>query len=185
MTQPASADLFSEIMRLVDRFGPEAVKKAANELIKLPRGRKAMDDDWEKLKPFLDADADDWLAGRDPLNLRTNNFIATKFSEQYPGQSAPSTVHRIAAKLSAKPTGRVWRMLLSAVSRSREGHPYEIHLRALRELRDFDNSTPLWLNYRLAQAAVRQYRQEQGCEAPAGMSIVDIEKANAAGQIKA
>lgn len=90
--------LEKDFRRLIGRYGPDAVRVVGQRETAKPVGRKA-DNDWPKLRPWLEMDARDWLDGRDPAQLRKPYFVGTAIAREHPGQSPTSTRDRIRSKL--------------------------------------------------------------------------------------
>jgi hypothetical protein len=123
-------DAESDIRRAIERYGAHAVYDAAVKLAKPKRGPRTIDD-WSRLKHVTQQDAVEWLAGLDPLKLRTNYAVAQKFAREHPGHSYDSTRDRLEGKLRLE---RKIRMLQEAADLSFADHPHKTYLKALKEL---------------------------------------------------
>lgn len=170
--------LRQDLLRMVDRYGAGEVLMAAKAMIQLRPGRKAAND-LSLLLPYYQQDAVDWLAGKRPLEERSNNSIANAIAEAHPGQSRESTARRIRGKLAQRFQGRRWYMLVKALAASHKNHPHELYGRALFELDRLDDDREdqtWWRELRNARATIAEYRAIKG-EAPiASMSFDDIER---------
>ncbi len=168
-----------DIRRAIGRYGADAVKAAVKEATKAKRGRKR-EPDWPELRPIIEADARDWLAGRDPFAARSNYAIAKQFSERSPGHSIVSTYKRIERKLSRGPHDRRWFTLVTAENLSQKVGSYLAHLRALKALSELPESAhpDIW-RFRLdrARATVADYEAREGKAPLAEMTIHEIEEA--------
>lgn len=168
-----------DIRRAIGRYGAEAVKKAVKEATKAKRGRKP-EPDWPELLEVMKADAREWLAGNDPFTARTNYAIAKDYAERNPGQSAASTHQRIEGKLSRKPYGRRWYVLVLAENLSRDNGPHEAHLRTLEALSGLPESErpDLWkFSLDRARATLADYEAREGHPPPAKMTFREVEEA--------
>lgn len=168
-----------DIQRAIWRYGAEAVKKAVKEATKAKLGRKR-EPDMVELSDVINADALDWLAGKDPFTARSNYAIAKDFAERNPGHSAISTHKRIERKLSRGPYDRRWFTLVTAENLSRDKYPYTAHLRALEALTQLPETTraKTWeLSLNLAQATIADYVTRKGQLPDAAMSFKDVEGA--------
>lgn len=93
-----SDDLAHEISRLISRFGAAVVRDETKRLCGGKAGNKTKAD-FPYLMEEFGRDARDWLAGRDPMKIRTNYSIAKGFSERCSGSSKVSVRKRIERKL--------------------------------------------------------------------------------------
>lgn len=166
-----------EVRRLIWRFGADAVKRAIKEETKTKRGPKKKPD-WKELREVVEADARDWLEGRDPFKLRTNHAIAKMFAESRPGHSAISTFDRIKRKLRIGPYNRRWYILVTAEGMSRDTYPHAAYLRTLEALSKLPDANDVWGSMlEMARASIADYERLKG-EAPAPtLSIGEIKEA--------
>ena len=154
-----------DIRRVINRYGPEAVKAAVKALTKPRRGRPKIND-WRELQSVMEADAREWLQGGDPIAARSNYAIAKQFAEANPGQSTVSTNQRIERKLARKPYDRLWYMLVTAETMTRDNYSWKQHIRALEGLQDTDTH-PVWANkLERAKSDIADYQTKLG-EPPA------------------
>ena len=116
------------VRHLTMKFGRAAVKEASKRLTKAKTGRKAEQDESE-LREVYDSDAELWLAGKNPLKLRSNRKIAQDIATRKPGHSSDSTKRRIMQKLSKD---RRVKMLWHAALVSRDKHRHENHIKAVK-----------------------------------------------------
>ena len=168
-----------DIRRAIVRYGADAVKAAVRRLTKPKRGRKP-EKDWPELREVINADARDWLAGRDPVAARSNYSVAKDFADKMPGHSAVSTHKRIERKLTKKPYDRRWFMLVTAENLSRDGVPHAQHIRALEALAQLsqDAGGQAWkLSLELAKSAISDYQTKKGAPPPAELSMKEIQDA--------
>lgn len=166
-----------DIRRAIWRYGPQAVKEAVREATKAKRGRKR-EPDWSELRELIEADARDWLAGKDPFAARSNYAIAKEFSERMPGQSAISTHKRIERKLSHGPHDRRWYTLVSAQDQSRMAGSYHRYLRALDALTKLQEPShpDLWQAVLdRARATIADFQAREGRPPPEEMTYQEIE----------
>lgn len=167
-----------DIRRAVQRYGAEEVKRAIKEATKKKRGRKR-EPDWSELRHIIEADARDWLEGKDPFAERSNYAIAKEFSERNKGQSAISTYKRIERKLSRGAHNRVWFTLVSAENQSRDKYSYLQHIRALVALVDLpgeaDGIFSIWLQ--TAMKTLLDYEAREGSAPPESMTFAEVEAA--------
>jgi hypothetical protein len=163
-----------DIRRAINRYGADAVQLTVAKLTKRKRGAPKMND-WVELGPVIEAEAMDWLAGRDPIAARSNYNIAKEFADKNPGHSHPSTMKRIKRKLSKKPHGRHWYILAFAYEKSKDGYPYGIHLRALEELHKIDEHG-FWDGLLdLANCDLQDYEAKIGKGPPTDLSMKEIQ----------
>lgn len=163
-----------DVRRAISRYGPEAVKAAVKARTKLRRGRTKINDGRE-LRHVGEADAREWLEGGDPIAARSNYSVAKLFAETNPGQSAISTHQRIMRKLRQKPFDRLWYLLVTAESLSRENYSWKQHIRALEGLTEVD-SHPVWTDIlHRAESDVADYEAKKG-EPPAdALTMKEVE----------
>lgn len=164
--------LDDDIRRLCARYGTEAVKEAVNRYAKPKRGRKPHKD-WLELQSVIEADALDWLNGKDPFTLRSAYSIAKDFADNNPGHSRDATLNRIKRKLSKN---RRWMVLYTATNLSFESHPYATHIRALEAFGKLE-SHPVWvsiLNH--VNSVLIDYEAKKGEAPPVHMSMKEVEK---------
>lgn len=154
-----------DIRRAINRYGAEAVKDAIKRLAKPRRGRPKIND-WRELRSVIEADAKEWIEGGDPIAARSNYAVAKQFAEANPGQSTISTHQRIERKLAKKPYDRLWYMLMTAETMTRENYSWKQHVRSLKDLSEVD-SHPVWSDgVRRAMSDVSDYTVKKG-EPPA------------------
>ncbi|GGE21452.1 hypothetical protein GCM10011529_30110 [Polymorphobacter glacialis] len=163
----------AELQALIKRHGKAAVRCAATKLCKGRVGRK-VEPDWPLLAPYVQADADAWLDGKIPEELRKNNAIAEDFAEKYPGQSRASTHRRIMGKLAKH---RVTSYLSAAWKKSENYRPHADYFRAGEALIAHDNRFQNLVSYpaETKKGALARYRDKLG-EPPAEMTIAEIAK---------
>lgn len=167
-----------DIRRAIWRYGAEAVKKAVKEATKAKRGRKR-EPDWSELRETIEADAREWLDGKDPFAARTNYAIAKQFSERNPGHSIISTHKRIERKLSRGPYDRRWYTLVSAESQSRDCGPYGAHIRTLQALSELPETTQpnVWqLALDRARSTIADFEAREGNLPPDEMTFREVEE---------
>ena len=164
-----------DIRRAINRYGREAVKDAIKRLTKPRRGRPTMND-WHELRNEIEADARDWIEGGDPIAARTNYALAKQFADANPGQSAVSTHQRIERKLSKKPHGRVWFMLVTAENMTRESYSWKQHIRALEALSK-EASASLWESFLdRAKSDAEDYQSKLGEAPPDELTMKQVEE---------
>jgi hypothetical protein len=167
-----------DIGRAIRRYGAEAVKLAIKKQTKAKKGRKP-EKDWPELRDIIEADARDWLNGKDPLQTRSNYSIAQDFARRNPGHSAVSTHQRIERKLKKKPHDRRWFMLLTAESLSRDGVPYSQHMRALEALAALtpeNGGHRVWqISLENAKNDIADYQKKTGEYPAEHLSIKEVE----------
>lgn len=176
-----------DIRRAVWRYGSEAVKNAVKEATKAKLGRRRMRD-WPELREVIEADARDWLAGKDPFTARSNYAIAKMFAERNPGHSVISTHKRIERKLSKGPFDRRWYTIVAAENLSRDAFPHAAHMRALRALSELPEAArPVIWQAGLARAVatLADYEAREGQVPAAEMTFRQIEDAVKRGGIAA
>ena len=158
-----------DIRRTITRYGALAVKDAVKLQTKAKRGRKPVAD-WHELRSVMDADAADWLAGGDPFKSRSNYSIAKEFADRNPGHNHPATMKRIGRKLKK----RELFALMTAEQTSREGHPFEVHLRTLAALGKV-HGHPLWQSeLERAKSDIADYEAKTGTPPPAHLSMKEV-----------
>lgn len=156
--------LEQEVRRLIAVHGAEAVKAEITAATKPRRGRKP-EKDWLLLRPYIEADARDWLEGRDPFVLRSQKSIAREVAAKHKGQSFDSTMRRIERKLAEK---RERMMLYTAEAMSRREYPYPAHFKVLEELAKSGEMDGLWQRWlEQDRAIVARYREVYGEPDPA------------------
>lgn len=168
-----------DVRRAILRYGAEEVKRAVKAATKKKLGRKK-EPDWSELRHVIEADARDWLAGKDPFSERSNYAIAKEFAERNPGQSVISTHKRIERKLSRGPHNRVWWTLVSAENQSRDGYPYSQHIRALRALADLPDAwsrETFGFGLQKALQTLSDYEAREGAAPPDTMTFAEVESA--------
>ena len=163
-----------DIRRAINRYGAKAVKDAAKQLTKSKRGRPNLPD-YPKLRDVFEADARDWLDGRDPMAERSNYSIAKSFAETNPGQSPISTYQRIERKLAKKPFDRTWIMLVTAEKISRTSYSWEQHLRVLQELSETDTFSVWTKLFDRAKLDVADYERKNGEPPPTILTMNEVE----------
>lgn len=168
-----------DIRRAIGRYGADAVKRAVKEATKAKRGRKR-EPDWPELREIFEADARDWLEGKNPFEARSNYAIAKELSERNPGHSIVSTHKRIERKLSRGTHERRWFVFVLAENLSRDAGPHEAHIRALVALSELREPTQpdLWkFSLERARATLADYEAREGHPPPAKMTFREIEEA--------
>lgn len=151
--------LAAELHRLISRYGAKAVRDEAKRIGKGKAGRPDERDYW-LLKDVLEMDARDWLEGRDPLAIRSNNAVASQIAGQNPGQSRDSTHRRIMRKLSEH---RCAWMKVKAMWISEEERPFADFFKVAREIEalpDYAQSTAQLTH--LHCQALERYRARYG-----------------------
>ncbi len=163
--EPVAPTVESAVSQLISRYGKEAVKTAVLAATKPRRGRRA-EKDWPLLAPFIEQDALDWLAGNDPIKLRSNYAVAKKFAERHPGHDQVSTYKRVLPKLAAV------KFLMLAGSWSVSKGSHLLHLKALDALANGDN---IWTEIRgYVRQDLERYAQKHGAQPPAEMSMSEV-----------
>ena len=166
--EPVAPTVESAVSQLISRYGKEAVKTAVLAATKPRRGRRA-EKDWPLLAPFIEQDAVDWLAGHDPIKLRSNYAVAKKFAERHPGHDQVSTYKRVLPKLAAD---RRIKFLMLAASWSVSKGSHTLHLKALDALAHDDN---IWTEIRgYVRQDLERYTQKHGAQPPAEMSMSEV-----------
>jgi hypothetical protein len=168
--EPSLEDL---IRLAIERYGSDAVRTTVKALTKSRPGRPKLHD-WLELRQVVEADARDWLEGRDPFSLRSNYSIAKEYAEKHPGWNAISTYKRIERKLGERPYGRAWFMLVRAMLGSRDKWPYAIHLKALQELLAIDPNPNFQTLLRVAQSNISAYETKSGQAPPPALTMREI-----------
>lgn len=163
--------LEAELRKLIQQHGPVVVRKTAERLCKAKVGRKA-EKDWLQLKDVIYQDAADWLSGKDPRLLRSNNAIASDFSDKHPGHNRASTHRRIMGKLAKK---RESMFLITAWQMSEAEWPFADYFRASQALADLGGSLgELALSLADTKRGVlARYRDAHG-EPPKDMTVAAI-----------
>lgn len=168
-----------DVHRAIQRYGAEEVKRAVKAATKKKLGRKK-EPDWSELRHVIEADARDWLTGKDPFSERSNYAIAKEFAERNPGQSAVSTHKRIERKLSRGPHNRVWWTLVFAENQSRDCYSYLQHIRALRALADLPDAWSREMFGFMLERALRtlsDYEDREGAVPLDTMTFAEVENA--------
>ena len=164
-----------DIRRAIARYGAEAVKDAVKRQTVGKPGRKP-EKDWPGLKPAIEADARDLLAGSDPAARQSNYAIAKEFADKQPGHSHPATMKRIERKLTAQ---RRSMALYAAEALALKEYPVATYLRVLEALTEH-NGHPVW--NRIANNSrmqVADYESKFGA-LPTNMTMEQLEEANRA-----
>lgn len=166
-----SDDLDREVDRLFKVYGVDDVKRTVKRLGRKRAGRPS-ERDWALLWPFMQRDAEHWLAGRDPEALRTPRSIAEEAARGAPGASPVATFQRIYRKLRSS---RRRMMLIAAMEMSEGSYPLHHHLRALTALVEDEGSSEIWrLLKERAELRLQLYISSFGEPAPQ-MSAAAIE----------
>jgi hypothetical protein len=164
-----------DIRRAISRHGADAVLESAKRQCGRQRGRPKVNE-WPELRPIILAEAKDWLAGKDPIAVRTANSIAEEIADKNPGHNRSSTVSRIRRKLNQTPHGRYWQILVCAYRVSEEeSYPYARSVRALGELRKIDGHSPWGWMLEQASFHIREYEAKTGEQPPANLSMKEVE----------
>ena len=170
---PQESTLEGLIRLAIDHYGSDAVRATAKALTRSRPGRPKLHD-WLELRHVTEADARDWLEGRDPFSFRSNYSIAKEYAEKHPGWNAISTYKRIERKLGQKPYDRVWFMLVRAMLGSRDKWPFAIHLKALQELAVIDPNPNFQTLLRVAQSNISAYESKSGQAPPPELTMREI-----------
>ncbi len=165
-----------DVMRIIRRYGAEAVKKSVADQTKGRRGRPPLKD-WPEFHEYLKQDAADWLSGKDPFSIRSNYWIAKQAADKLPGNSAVSTQERIERKLRKQ--REIW-MLIHAENIGKNGYPHSAYLRAVLALKEKSPHECWELTHRLALEEISEYEMKHGRPPPAAMSMDEIKEANRA-----
>jgi hypothetical protein len=172
------------IRRLIAVFGADAVKAEIAKLTKPRRGAPPKKDGL-LLRPFLEPDAKDWLEGRNPFELRTNNANAKAADGANPAShTQPLTQWRRLMRWQGR--WRMQQMLWGALDLAWDQYPYAAHFRVLEALaeegarREAKGELPkeahgVWqLTLQLDRKSLARYRELYG-EPPSAMTWREIE----------
>lgn len=160
-----------DVRRLLSRYGADELKQAIKRQTKKTPGRKHVNDQLA-LQPFLDESAAMWLAGNDLSFSRTNYAIAKEYSRKIRGNSLESTNRRLLRKL--KSDCSLW-VLQRAFRLSREGYPYQAHIRTLEKLSEI-SANPIWRVFlQDSKTSVADYEAKMGHAPPADMDMCELE----------
>ncbi|MEO9461886.1 MAG: hypothetical protein ABJ242_04035 [Marinomonas sp.] len=173
MTKPKNSaeDYILEAIKL---FGKEAVKDATKKYTKPKLGRRPTSD-WRPLEPFLTPDIADWIAGKDPIQERSNHQIAVKFAEAHPEVIKDSVRDRIRLKLGRNHSQhrKMWGLTRSMIA-ARENQSYVVYVRILLQLSEINRDGP-WDGFLLlAIRAINRYTDAYG-QPPIAHSICILE----------
>lgn len=162
-----------DIRRAIQKYGKKAVQDAVAKLTRAKRGRPN-EKDGALLRPYIEADAREWLAGGDPFSARSNYSIAKDFADNRPGHNHPATMKRIERKLAQK---RTWLTHLCAEEMSRDSYPYTAHLRALEALSTSDDYPVFASLCAQAKSVVTDYEAKHGARPPSNMTMKQVQDA--------
>lgn len=166
--------LEDEIGRLVRQHGADAVRDATKRHTKKKAGRK-QEVDLKHLKEWFDQDADDWLDGLDPLEIRSNYSMAKHVSQLAPSHYQASTHRRVMRKLAAR---RASIIMIVAWERAEKYRPHADYFRACDALiaaNSLMRDRVEWLADNL-RGKVERYKERFG-EIDSALTIPQIEEA--------
>ena len=163
--------LDEEMQSLIARYGSDLVRDSTKRLTKKRKGRK-QELDWVKLKDVLQADAIDYLDGKNPFEQRTNYSIANEFADRNPGHNSTATHRRIMRKLSQR---RQFYFMIRAWEHCEENRPFGDYFRVVEEFSAVDPKWSAnllkWSDFRRGQ--LMRYRDTIG-EPVSSMTLADI-----------
>ncbi|MCC7393288.1 MAG: hypothetical protein IT553_00375 [Sphingomonadaceae bacterium] len=164
-----NAHLKAEIERLVSRYGANTVREHVNRICKGKAGNKPKQD-WPHLFEFIEKDARDWLAGRNPFERRTNYSIGKELANRLGGTSKESTRKRFEKKLRAE---RERAMLVESFWIAERELPYERYFKVVEEVAKFVANVGKLASFR--RDDLIKYRSLFG-EPASSMTITEISR---------
>lgn len=164
--------LEQEIRRLIAIHGADAVKREIAAATKARRGAPPKKDGL-LLRPYLEADANDWLEGRNPFEMRTNNANACKADAANPDpHTQPNSQWRRLMRWQERWRERI--MLYSALKLAEDSYPYPAYFRVLEELAKSPEMDGLWPRaLELDREILARYREVYG-EPPSDITWVEL-----------
>lgn len=157
------AMLDGAVRSLVRKHGRQAVLDSVKRNTAKKRGRQAVDD-WADAMKYLLADADDWIAGRNPEDRISSYKIAMQLSKQNKSDEKTASFQRIYDKL--RPDRRKKYLTVAYLIGESDG-PWQTGIDALNALTEMEGDQRYWAGtLRAAEQALETYTERLGPPAP-------------------